>query len=144
MATNMFKKYTEALTREIAVPTGTAPGTPLLEAVSNRPAVTLTGSGDYTLSHTNADGSVTSGIPTYSGTAPLGAVAAFDGTWLLAVTGVTAGPTGSAGAGTDKGTAVYITSGGVLNLTSSGNTLFGRVDDGFIVGTTTPVQIGVN
>lgn len=148
MATNMFKKYTENQTREITVPTGTLAGVPVLEPVSLRPAFTLTAAGNATASRTLPDGTTQSGIDIGGvGNQPLGAVVAFDGTFLYPVTGVTAGETGPASAGTDKGTAVYaVISGGAitsLTLTSSGNTLFGRVDDGRIIGTTTPVQIGV-
>lgn len=148
MATNMFRKYTENQPREIAVPTGTLAGVPVLEPVSLRPAFTLTAAGDATGSRTNPDGTTTSGIKIGGvGNEPLGAVAAFDGTFLYPVTGVTAGETVPGGAGTDKGTAVYavVSDGAItsLTLTSSGNTLFGRVDDGRIVGTTTPVEIGV-
>jgi len=148
MAANMFRKYTENQTREILVATGTLAGVPVLEPVSLRPAFTLTAAGDATGSRTLADGTTQSGIPIGGiGNQDLGAVVAFDGTFLYAVTGVTAGETIPGGAGTDKGTAVYaVVSSGVitsLTLTSSGNTLFGRIDDGRIVGTTSPVQIGV-
>jgi len=48
MATNMYKKYTESLTREWVVPSGTQAGTVVLHANSNQVGITLTARGDST------------------------------------------------------------------------------------------------
>lgn len=148
MATNMYKKYTESLTREWIVPAATQAGVAVVNAASpTMVGVTLTARGDATRA-ANIPGVTGGTIPNGGvGNRPGGAVVAVDGSWLLAVTGVTAGDTGAAGAGTDQGTKVYaIVAGGIvtsLTTTASANTLFGVVDDGVIVGTVTPVKIGV-
>jgi hypothetical protein len=143
MASNMYKKYTEALVREWAVPSGTTAGTVVLNAVSSQPGVALVDRGDATRA---------AGIPGITGgTVPNGGVGvraggatvAIDGTWLLNVVGVTAGDTGAAGAGTDEGTKVYrVAADGSYTLTVGSNVFIGVVDDGQIVGTLTPVRIG--
>lgn len=146
MAENMYKKYTEAKTREWAVPAGTQAGKVVINAQSGQIGVTLTARGDATRA---------AGIPGVTGgTVPNGgagnkpgsATVAVDGSWLLPVTGVTNGETGSAGAGTDEGTEVYavVSSGAVTSLTTtaSGNTFVGVIDDGAIVGGVAPVLIG--
>jgi hypothetical protein len=146
MSTNMYKKYTEAKTREWAVPSGTQAGAVVINAQSGQVGVTLTARGDSTRA---------AGIPGVTGgTVPNGGVGnkpgsatvAVDGTWLLTVAGVANGETGSGGAGTDEGTEVYgvVASGAVtsLSLTASGNTLIGVIDDGAIVGGVAPVLIG--
>jgi hypothetical protein len=95
------------------------------------------------------DGSVLSNIADGGvGNRTTTATVAVDGAWLFPVTGVTAGvTTGPATAlspqGTPQGTKVYRTSGGTLTLTSTSNTLIGEVADGRIIGTTTPVRVGV-
>lgn len=156
MATNMYKKYTESKTREWDVvasrlpassdPVG--PGVVIKHITSGEIGITLTGSGDYRAS---------AGIPGVQGgtvaaggvgNKPNGAVVAVDGTWLLDVAGVTAGdttlPSGATGRGTPSGTAVYQhNTTGALSLTSTTATKIGVVDDGVIVGTITPVKIGV-
>lgn len=144
MATNMYKKYTESLTREWPVPAGTQAGTVVLHPISNQVGVTLTARGDST---------VAAGIPGVTGgTVPNGgagnkansATVAVDGSWLLTVAGVTNGDTNpeTGTAGTAAGTVVYHTSAGALNLTASGNTRVGVIDDGVIVGGVAPVLIG--
>ncbi|QDK01296.1 hypothetical protein SEA_WATERT_25 [Microbacterium phage WaterT] len=144
MATNMYKKYTESLTREWPVASGTQAGTLVIHPISNQVGVTLTARGDATRA---------AGIPGVTGgTIPNGgagnksnsATVAVDGSWLLTVTGVTNGDTNpeSGSAGTPAGTVVYRTSGGALNLTASGNTAVGVIDDGVIVGGVAPVLIG--
>ncbi len=148
MALNMHKKYTESLTRQWAVPAGTQAGVPVVNAVSpTHVGFTLTARGDST----RAAGipGVTGGtVPNGGvGNAAGGAVVATDGTFRYAVTGVTAGDTGAGGAGTDEGTKVYavVSAGAVTSLTTTvgSNTFFGIVDDGVIIGTVTPVKIGV-
>lgn len=144
---NMYKKYTESLCREWAVPAGTQAGVPVLNAQSQEKGFTLTARGDSTTSRTLGDATI-SGLPNGGiGNRPGGAVVAVDGTFVYTVTGVTNGDTGAGGAGTDEGTEVYaVVSGGAitsLTLTSTSNTLFGVIDDGVIVGGKAPVKIGV-
>lgn len=144
MATNMFKKYTESLTREVEVGANIAGGTALI--IDGRAAVTLAASGGSSVTKTaNLPGNVTSITYDNSGVGyrTNTAVVAFDGTWLFAVAGVSNGETvPDSAAGTNEGTTVYITSGGALTLTSSGNTAWGKIDDGNIVGGVAPVKIG--
>lgn len=148
MATNMYKKYTESLTREWIVPANTQAGVPVINAASpTAVGVTLTARGDATRA-ANIPGVTGGTIPNGGvGNRPGGAVVAVDGSWRLAVTGVTAGDTGAGGAGTDEGTKVYaVVAAGVitsLTTTAASNTFFGVVDDGVIIGTVTPVKIGV-
>lgn len=156
MATNMYKKYTESKTREWDVVASQLPassdpvpaGTVIKHIVSGEIGITLTASG----ASTGAAGvpGVTGGtVPNGGiGNKPNGAVVAVDGTWLLEVTGVTAGdttlPSGATGRGTPSGTVVYQhDTTGVISLTSASGTRIGVVDDGVIVGTVTPVKIGV-
>lgn len=142
MAENMYKKYTEAKTREWAVPVGTEAGDLVINAQSGQVGVALTARGDATRP---------AGIPGVTGgTVPNGgagnkpgaATVAVDGSWLFAVAGVANGETGAGGAGTDEGTEVYREADGDLTLTASGNTLVGVIDDGAIVNGVAPVLIG--
>ena len=144
MATNMFKKYTEAKTREWVVASGTLSGALVIQANSGRVGVTLTARGDSTKSQTLPDGTTISGINIGGvGNKPNTATVAVDGSWLFAVAGVTNGDTtGAEAVATPAGTKVYRTSAGALNLTVTGNTLIGYVDDGFIVGGVVPILIG--
>lgn len=144
MATNMFKKYTEAKTREWAVPVGTQSGALVINGASGQVGVTLTARGDSTRSHTLPDGTVLTGVRNGGvGNKAGGAVVAVDGSWLYPVQGVTNGETGPGGAGTDTGTPVYrIAASGALTLTATGNTFVGSIDDGNIVNGTAPVLIG--
>jgi hypothetical protein len=144
MATNMYRKYTEAKTEEWVVPAGTLSGTVVIEPVSARVGVTLTGRGDVTRSETLPDGTVLSGIPAGGiGNKPTAATVAVDGSFLFPVAGVTAGET-VAGTGTAKGTPVYrVTANGTLSLTNTAATYVGRIDDCNIVGTRAAVLIGV-
>lgn len=141
MATNMFKKYTEAKTREWAVAEGTQAGQVVINAQSGQVGVTLTARGDSSIT---VDGIATAngGVGNRAG----GAVVAVDGSWLLDVDGVTAGDTGAGGAGTGEGTEVYgvVAAGEVtsLTLTATDNVFIGVIDDGVIVGTVAPVLIG--
>jgi hypothetical protein len=146
MAANMYKKYTESLTREWAVPAGTKSGWVVINAQSGQIGVALGDRGDGTRA-ANIPGVTGGTVPNgMAGVRPGGAVVAVDGSWLLTVTGVTAGDTGAGGAGTDEGTEVYgIVSAGVITsftTTASGNTYIGVIDDGQIVGTVAPVKIG--
>lgn len=148
MATNMYKKYTESLTREWAVPAGTQSGDAVVNAQSpTLVGVALTSRGDSTTA-ANIHGVTGGTIPNGGvGNRAGGAVVAVDGSWRFAVTGAVAGDTGAGGAGTDEGTKVYavVAAGKVtsLTLTAGSNTLFGVIDDGVIVGTVAPIRIGV-
>lgn len=146
MATNLYKKYTESLTREWAVPATTQSGVVVINAQSGQVGVTLTARGDATAA---------AGIPGVNGgtinvggvgNRPGGAVVAVDGSFAFPVTGVVDGDTGAGGAGTDEGTEVYaVVAGGVvtsLTLTATDNTLVGYIDDGVIVAGVAPVLIG--
>lgn len=146
MADNMYKKYTEAKTREWAVPSGTQAGKVVINAQSGQIGVTLTARGDATRS-VGIPGVTGGTVPNGgAGNKPGAATVAVDGSWLFAVTGVTNGESGAGGAGTDEGTEVYgvVSSGAVtsLTLTASGNTLVGVIDDGAIVDGVAPVLIG--
>ena len=144
MALNMFKKYSENLTREWKVASGTLAGALVVDANSGQVGVTLTARGDTTATKTLPDGSSITYAIGGAGNKPNCATVAVDGTWLFPVTGVTAGDTNAAtGGGTARGTKVYrVAADGTLTLTATSNTLVGIVDDGYIVGTSTPFQIG--
>ena len=149
MAKNMFKKYTESLTREWAVASGTGSGELVLNAVSGEVGVTITARGDHTRSVTLPDGTTLSGVKDGGvGNRPGGAVVAVDGSWLFEVDGVTDGDTGAGGDGTDEGTLVYVDAAGALTTAAddgagTDNTFVGVIDDGVIVGGVAPVKIGV-
>lgn len=146
MATNMYKKYTEAKTREWPVPAGTQAGTVVLHPISAQVGITLTARGDSTTA---------AGIPGVTGgTIPNGgagnkanaATVAVDGSWLLAVGGSTNGDTNpeTGTAGTASGTVVYrlTASPNTISLTPTGGVAIGVIDDGVIVGNVAPVLIG--
>lgn len=156
MATNMFKKYDEAKTREWdvvaaqlpAAATPVASGTLIKHNLSGEIGVTLTASG----AATRAAGvpGVTGGTQPNGGASNKanGAVVAVDGSWLFSVAGVTAGdttlPSGAPGRGTPSGTPVFQNNTtGALTLVATSSTRIGVVDDGVIVGLITPIKIGV-
>ena len=149
MAKNMYKKYTESLTREWAVPSGTQSGALIVNANSGEVGVTITARGDSTVSRTLPDGTTLSGIKNGGvGNRAGGAVVAVDGSWLFGVAGVTDGDTGAGGAGTDEGTKVYRATDESLTLAADDGagtnyTFVGVIDDGFIVDGVAPVKIGV-
>lgn len=143
MAKNMIYKYEEKNTRVRTLAATVLSGTPLLDPADQRPAVALTNSGDATKTVTTADIPIGGGVTTL--TYPDGGVGlfgkettlAYDGTWEFAVTGVTTG--------TANGVQVYITSGGVLTTSSSGNTAYGKIDyptDYWKRAAIAPVRIG--
>ena len=146
MASNMFKKYTEALVRKVEVGTDVPGGTAIF--VNGRPAVTLADSGGSSVTKTtNLPGNITS-ITYDTGGVTYGegeAAVAFDGTWLFPVAGVANGDTvPDSAAGTNEGTSVYRDpDDGALTLTSTDNVFYGKIDAGAIVGGVAPVQIGV-
>jgi hypothetical protein len=156
MATNMYKKYDEKKTREWDVVASQLPassdpvpaGVLIKHVTSGEIGVTLTASGASTAA-VGIPGVTGGTIPNGGvGNKPNGAVVAVDGSWLLTVSGVTAGdttlPSGATGRGTPSGTVVYQhNTTGALSLTSTTGTRIGVVDDGVIVGTVTPVKIGV-
>ena len=121
MATNLVYRNTDAYNRVETLAATYASGVPVL-SLGGKPAVTVTASGDHTRSE------VIPGYGTLSGIADGGVglvgkqvTLAFDGTWEF--TGITGVTTSAA-----QGTVVYITSGGSLTGTASGNTRFGTVD----------------
>lgn len=131
---------TDALRETWPVAAEVAKGTALLDSGS-KPGVAYTASGAHTASKTVGPHTV-SGIP--DGGASLNALevsVATDGTWMFPVTG--------ASSTTVQGVAVYAAvSGGLvtsLTLTSTSNTLFGRVNlpaGKVAASTATPVKIG--
>lgn len=118
MALNRIFAGNEKNNRVRVVPSGTKSGDPLLS--NSRPAVAITDRGDATKSFT-LGGITLSGIPSGGvGLADDEASLAFDGTYEFAVTGATTS--------TAQDAVVYITSGGALTTTASGNTRYGTVD----------------
>lgn len=126
MTKNMIYKYEEKDTRVRVLASSVESGTPVLDPNDGRPAVTLTNTGDYVSTVTNADiplgGGVTSFTYPNGGVGLVGkeATLAYNGTWELPVTGATTN--------TAQGADVYITSGGTLTTTEGTNTIFGVVD----------------
>lgn len=117
--------------REYPVPVGTKSGTPLI--AGGKPAITLTARGDSMETVSAAPGTLTrpnGGI----GNAKDSATVAFDGVYILPVTGVTASSA--------KGTAVYITSAGVLTLTATDNTKYGVLYDSNPTAAAAAVDLG--
>lgn len=141
MALNVIFSDIESERRVITVATDTAPGTPVI--FGGRPMVTITGSGDYdgnalTLTGPNGFSETLAGGRGGVGLGDLEATASPTGTYAFDVTGATDQ--------TARGTTVYLTPGGVLTLTSGGNTKFGIVEffRGELSQTDTAVTIGVN
>lgn len=122
MATNLVYRNADSQNRVEDLGATIAPGTPVISK-AGLPAVAVTGSADYTKTATVGEVTV-SGIPAGGvGLKGREVTLAFDGTWEFPtanITGVTAS--------TAQGTAIYITSGGTLTNSSSGNTAFGYVD----------------
>lgn len=142
MATNLVYRNDNAQNRVETLSATFAPGKPV-RSLAGKPAVTITGSGDYTKTEVITGVGTLSGIPA-GGQGLVGkqVTLAFDGTWEFPqadVTGITA-------SGATQGTVVYITGANALTNSSSGNTVFGYVDippgydkgRGFI-----PIRIGV-
>lgn len=148
-ALHIIYKYTESQTRVRTLAATVNANTPVLDPADDRPAVTLTRSGDAVSTVTSATvplgGGVTSISYANGGVGLVGkeVTLAYDGTFEFAgvvSTGVTPAPTSTA-----QGDPVYITSGGELTLSSSGNTIYGHVDyplDYFKVAGTLPIRIG--
>lgn len=125
MATNLVYMGTPADNRVETLAATYGPGVPVL-SLGGLPAVTLTGSGDYTKSEDIAGYGTLSGIPAGGvGLTGKEVTLAFNGTFEFDK-GAFGGtlPTTNI----DQGDPVYITSAGVLTTTATGNTLFGYYD----------------
>jgi hypothetical protein len=145
MASNMFKKYTEAKVRTWNVGTAVPAGTVVIDAESGEVGVTLAASGGSTETITLPDGSTLTRANAGVGYASGEAQVAVDGSWLLTVAGVANGETvPDSAAGTNRGTPVYrVTATGAYSLTSTDAVRIGIIDAGRIVGGVAPVLIGV-
>lgn len=140
MALNVVFSDIESERRAVPVGTNIAPGTAIIQG--GRPAVTLTGSGDY------AGNAITM---TANGTTTTiaggrGGVSLPDNYATVSYTGTYAFPVTGASASTTPGTVVYRTTGGTLTLTEGTNVKFGVVEffRGELSATDTAVTIGVN
>lgn len=139
MALNRIFAGDDRTNRARVVPANTKAGYPLI--IEERSAVALTNRGDVAAETLAING----GTPIVIARGGVGladneATVAFTGTYLIPVTGATAGDTAN-------GTKVYITSGNALTLTEGTNTLFGVVDrpkDWTNVAGSLPVKIGDN
>lgn len=143
MATNLVYMGTPADNRVETLAATYGSGIPVL-SLGGLPAVTLTGSGDYTKTETIAGYGTLSGIPAGGvGLSGKEVTLAFNGTFefdkdawasnTLPTTGIS------------QGAKVYITSGGDLTTTEGSNTLFGYFDYPKDYDTTRgflPVRIG--
>ena len=140
MALNVIFSDIESERRAVPVGNNVAPGTAIIQG--GRPAVTITGSGDYdgNAVTVTANGKTTVIAGGRGGVSLLDnyATVSYTGTYAFDVTGATSA--------TAPGTVVYRTSGGVLTLTASGNTKYGVVEffRGELSATDTAVTIGVN
>lgn len=121
MATNLIYLGSPEKNREREVGADVLPGTPLI--VGGKSVVTLTASGGTDAANISVPGGYTvSGGPGIGGVGNRTnyATVAYDGTYEFDVTGALTS--------TANDVAVYITSGGVLTLTASTNTLYGHTD----------------
>lgn len=124
MATNLVFKNDNKQNRVVTLAATYGPGVPVI--ANGSPAVTVTGSGDYTKSE------VIPGVGTLSGVAAGGVglagkevSVAFSGTWEFPVADITG--IASVAAAVNGGT-VYITSANALTTTAGTNLKFGTVD----------------
>lgn len=125
MATNLVYMGTPADNRVETLAATYGSGVPVL-SLGGLPAVTLTGSGDYTKSEAIAGYGTLSGIPAGGvGLTGKEVTLAFNGTFEFDkdAFGGTLPTTNIA-----QGNKVYITSGGALTNTAGSNTLFGYYD----------------
>lgn len=126
MATNLVYRNLDPLNRVETLAATYAPGKPAV-SLGGSPVVTITGSGDYTISETTQYAPYTiSGIPAGGvGLEGKEVTLAFDGTWEFdaAEFGGTLPTTNIA-----QGNSVYVTSAGVLTNTEGSNTKFGTYD----------------
>lgn len=140
MAKNMYKKYTEAKTREWEVPAGTQAGDLVVHATSGQVGVALTARGDATVA-ANVPG-IAGGQVNVGGVGnkPEAATVAVDGSWVFEIEGADDGETVS-GTGTEAGTEVFQGS-DAQTVSLTGSVSVGVVDDGAIVGGRGPILIG--
>jgi len=117
MALNKIFAGKDGDNRARVVPSGTISGAPLL--LSNRPAVALTDRGNATRTQTIAGVTITR---------ESGGVGLEDNEASVAFSGTYEFPVAGAATNTADDVAVYITAGGALTLTSTGNTLYGYTD----------------
>ena len=140
MASNVIYSDIESERRVANVGSEVAPGTAVI--VGGRPAVTITGSGDYAGNAITVSGQgmsqVIAGGRGGVGLADEDATVSFSGTYAFDVAG--------ASVSTANGATVYITGDGDLTLTGTGNTKFGVVEffRGATSATDTAVTIGIN
>lgn len=123
MATNLVYRNDDSNNRVEDLGATLAPGKAVISK-SGAPAVTVTGSADYTITvPVNGAGNL-SGVRR-GGVGLIGqeVTLAFDGTWEFPTSSIS-GVTGT----TAQGTKVYLTAGGALTATATSNTLFGTVD----------------
>ena len=124
MATNLVFKNDNKQNRVVTLAATYGPGVPVI--AEGAPAVTVTGSGDYTKSE------VIPGVGTLSGVAAGGVglsgkevSVAFSGTWEFPVSDITG--LASVAAAND-GDAIYITSANALTTTEGSNLRYGSVN----------------
>ena len=124
MATNLVFKNDNKQNRVVTLAATYGPGVPVI--ANGSPAVTVTGSGDYTKSE------VIPGVGTLSGVAAGGVglagkevSVAFSGTWEFPVADITGIASVAAAV---NGETVYITSANALTTTAGTNIKFGTVD----------------
>ena len=121
MATNLVYRNTDAKNRVRDLGETIAPGTPVV--VDGRSAVAVTGSADYTISESFPGAGTLSGIPAGGvGLEGQEVTLAFDGTWEFD------NITGAVATSIAQDADIYITSGGSLTTSASGNTIWGNVD----------------
>lgn len=123
MATNLVYKNDNKQNRVETLSATYGPGVPVI-SLSGAPAVTVTGSGDYTKSETIPGGGTISGIPAGgAGLTGKQVTLAFSGTWEFPASSITGVTAASA-----QGTKIFITSAGQLTGTEGTNVRFGSVD----------------
>lgn len=140
MATNMFKKYTEAKTREWEVPAGTQANDLVIHDESGQVGVALTSRGDSTVA-VNIPGIIGGTVANGgAGNKPTAATVAVDGSWLFTITGADDGET-VAGDGTASGTEVF-QGADAQTVALTGTVSVGVIDDGAIIDGVGPILIG--
>lgn len=124
MAKNLVYKNDNKQNRVVVLAATHGSGEPVI-APSGAPAITVTGSGDYTESE------VIPGVGTLTGVSKGGVgltgkevTIAFSGTWEFDEDDIT----GTTAATATQGLKVYITSANALTTTAGSNTLYGSVD----------------
>lgn len=124
MAKNLVYKNDNKQNRVVVLADTHGSGEPVI-APSGAPAITVTGSGDYTESEVIAGVGTLSGIPK-GGVGLVGkeVTIAFSGTWDFPEADIT----GTTAATATQGLKVYITSANALTTTAGSNTLYGSVD----------------